>query len=222
MLVEDIRSIKTELTELKTSCDYSSDKLDEFSSRLVPVKTKASELERLQETVNLLKADLLKTQLELASNEQRSRLNNVEIKGVPLKKDENLFSIVDAISSKIKYSCPKTQINYISRVPIYNSKEKLIIVSFLNRYIKEEFIAAARADKELSTSDIGFHGSPQRVYVNDHLSVESKKLLSKVKIIAKDKNYAYIWVKHVKIHVRKTTETKPFIIRRDADLNKII
>jgi len=163
-----------------------------------------------------------KVKSEISLSEQRSRLNNVEIKGVPLSKNENLFSIIDAISRKINYAFPKTQINYISRIPIFNSEEKLLVVGFLNRYIKEEFIAAARASKDLSTSDVGFQGTSQRIYVNDHLSVESKKLPSKVKIAAKEKNYAYVWVKHGKIHIRKNIDCKPFIIRKDTDLNKIV
>lgn len=185
-------------------------------------ETKASEFEKVKDTVSILETELASTKLELSTHDQRSRLNNVEIKGVPLKKDENLFSIVDAISRKISYSCPKSQINYISRVPMHNSKEKLVIVSFLNRYIKEDFIAAARADKDLSTSDIGFQGASQRVYVNDHLSVESKKLLNKTKSAANEKRYEYVWVKHGKIHVRKDVNCKPFIIRKETDLNKIV
>ncbi|XP_026729543.1 uncharacterized protein LOC113495137 [Trichoplusia ni] len=177
--------------------------------------------EKLQESINCLQTDIAKIKFEFASQDQRSRLNNVEIKGVPLKKDENLFSIFDSISRKIKYNCPKTQINYISRVPIYNSSERLIIVSFLNRYSKEDFIAAARANRDLSAPDIGYQGSSNRIYINDHLSVEHKKLLSRVKAIAKEKSYEYVWFKHGKIHALKNQSSKLVIIRKDADLNKI-
>lgn len=221
-LVNDIRSIKDELAEVKKSCDLSCGRLDDFDAKLVELEAKTSELEKLQDTVSSLQAELASTKFELSSSDLRSRLNNVEIKGVPLKKDENLFTIVDAICRKINYNCAKTQINYVSRVPIHNSNEKLVIVSFLNRYIKEDFIAAARAVRDLSTSDIGFQGSPQRVYVNDHLSVEYKKLLSKTKIIAKEKNYEFVWVKHGKIHVRKNGNCKTFVVRKELDLNKIL
>lgn len=124
--------------------------------------------------------DLDRMRFEFATQEQRSRLNNIEIKAIPTKKGENLFAIIDAIGRKVNYSCQKSQINYISRVPIYNSNEKLIIVSFLNRYVKEDFISAARAYKELCT------GMSKRIYVKDHLSMD-KKILSRVKIMAKEK-----------------------------------
>ncbi|KAH9643581.1 hypothetical protein HF086_011362 [Spodoptera exigua] len=221
-LVNDLRSIKDELSDLKKCYDFSSGRLDEFDTRLINLESKVSEFEKVQDTVLSLQSELASAKLELMSHDQRSRLNNVEIKGVPLKKDENLFSIVEAIGRKIKYNCPKAQINYISRVPIHNSKEKLVIVSFLNRYVKEDFVAAARAEKDLSTSDLGFQGAPHRIYVNDHLSVESKKLLNKTKIIAKEKRYEFVWVKHGKIHVRKNVNCNTFIVRKEQDLNKIV
>ncbi|KAF9795652.1 hypothetical protein SFRURICE_017725 [Spodoptera frugiperda] len=96
------------------------------------------------------------------------------------------------------------------------------LMSFLNRYVKEDFIAAARAVKDLSTSHIGFQGTSQRVYINDHLSVEYKKLLSRVKILAKEKCYEFVWVKHGKIHVLKNANSKVIIIRKETDLNKIV
>lgn len=221
-LVDDIRVIKEELAELKVTCEGTNGRLDDFDTRLAEMEAKALGFDKLQETVNYLQTDLAMVKRDLATYEQRSRLNNVEIKGVPTRKDENLFSIIESIGRKVNYSCPKSQVNYVSRVPIFNSSEKLIIVSFLNRYVKEDFIAAARAVKDLSTSHIGFQGTSQRVYVNDHLSVEYKKLLSKVKIIAKEKHYEFVWVKHGKIHILKNANSKVIIIRKESDLNKII
>lgn len=221
-LIDDIKLIKDELCELKSTCQGTNSRLDEFDMRISDAECKISELEKMQVTINNMQSDLSKVKFELSSNDQRSRLNNVEIKGVPTRKDENLFSIIEAIGRKINYSCPKSLINYVSRVPIFNSNEKLIIVSFLNRYVKEDFIAAARAVKSLSTSDIGLQGSSQRVFVNDHLSAEYKKLLSKAKIIAKEKKYEFSWVKHGKIHVLKNANSKVIIVRRESDLNRIV
>ncbi|XP_075986343.1 uncharacterized protein LOC142983391 [Anticarsia gemmatalis] len=221
-LAEDMRTIKDELTELKASCEYSCGKLDELGSRVSDVESRVLVLEKLQDQVNCLQTDLQRTKNELSTYEQRSRLNNVEIKGVPVKQGENLFTIMEKINHKINYNLPKSQINYIYRVPMYNSKEKLIIVSFLNRYIKEDFIAAARAVKDLSTADLGFAGSFHKVYVNDHLSADHKKLLSKVKQVSKDKNYQFVWIKHGKIHILKDTNSKVLIIRSELDLNKIV
>ena len=221
-LVDDIRLIKDELSEVRLTCEATNGKFEEIGSRLAEVEAKVSELEKLHNTVNSLQSDLAKAKFEISAHDQRSRLNNIEIKGVPVGKDENLFSVVEAIGRKVNYNFSKTHINYISRVPIFKSSEKLIIVSFLNRYVKEDFIAAARAVKNLSTADIGCQGTSTRVYINDHLSVEHKKLLSRVKILAKEKHYEYVWVKHGKIHLLKNNHSKVYIIKNELDLNKII
>ncbi|KAL4702319.1 hypothetical protein ACJJTC_006925 [Scirpophaga incertulas] len=177
--------------------------------------------------LNSILNELRDVKLQLASlptlieDEQRSRLNNVEVKGVPLKPGENLFSIAEALTKAVGYSFPKTQINYIVRVPIHNSKEKLIIITFINRYIKEEFLGAARAKKILTADDIGFRGNRQIAFVNDHLIPESKNLLTKTKAVAKEKNYSYVWVKHCKIHVRKNDTSRVVIVSTVNDLNKI-
>ncbi|XP_059049924.1 uncharacterized protein LOC131844946 [Achroia grisella] len=220
-LVEDVKIIKNEITDLRACCEFNSTKLEDLDARLSVAEKTISDLERLQDcnSANLNLINLLKN--EMAAKDQWSRLNNVEIKGIPIKTGENLFRIVDLISNKIKYDLPRTQINYISRVPSYNSKDKSIILGFTNRYVKEDFIAAARAIKSISASDLGFTGSPQRVFINDHLTPQSKTLLTKAKSVLKEKGYSYIWVKFCKIHVRQNDTSRIFIVNNENDLNKL-
>ncbi|KOB77651.1 Uncharacterized protein OBRU01_03716 [Operophtera brumata] len=147
-LVEDIKIIKNDLTDLKTSCDFMGSRLDNFSTKMAEVECRVSKLENMQ------------------------------------------------------------------RVPVHGSKDKAIIVSFKNRYVKEEFVAAARARKTLAAPDIGFRDSVRRIYVNDHLT--------KAKSAARDKNFKYIWVKYGKIHLRKNDTSPVFLVSQESDLNKIV
>lgn len=220
-LVQDVKRIKVELTELKESVQYTSATLDDHASRLSALENNIGQLSDLNDKLTDSQREVDKLRSELATKEQWVRLNNIEIKGVPLKKEENLFSIVDSLGKVTGYNVPKCQINYISRVPVFNSKEKVIIVSFLNRYVKEEFVAAARAKRSITQEDIGYPENKQRIYINDHLTPESKMLLTRTKVKAKEKNYLYAWVKYGKIHVRKNDTSPVLIIARDGDLNKI-
>lgn len=218
-LIETIKDIKEEILDLKASCDFSSARVEEVAGELCSVEAKILEVQQKQ---TLLDSAVGELQTQVFNSEQRSRLNNVEIKGVPQKKDENLFQIVEKISMKVGYNLPKTQINYISRIPTYNSKEKSIIVSFINRYVKEEFIASARKMKIIKAEDLGFQDSSGKIFVNDHLTAESKLLLNKTRQICKEKNYSYVWVKFGKIHVRKNETSNSFIVNKISDLNKIV
>lgn len=132
-----------------------------------------------------------------------------------------MFTIVENICKAVDYSFPRTSINYISRVPVQNSKEKLIIVGFVNRYIKEDFVASARKIKKLKANQIGFENSTQSVFVNDHLTPDLKKMLTKTKSTLTARGYSYVWVKYGKIHVRKDENAKVFVVHRETDLNKL-
>lgn len=220
-LLEDVKSIKNELTELKASCDFLGSRMDIFSTKITDIETRVSKVENLQPTIGVLEKEVAELKAQVSAADQRSRLNNVEIKGVPVRKDENLFSIVEAISKESNFSFLKSQINYLYRVPVHGSNDKSIIVSFTNRYVKEDFVAAARARKTLAAPDIGFRDSVRRVYVNDHLTAESKALLNKAKTLVKEKGFKYIWVKYGKIHIRKHDTSPVFIVSQEADLNKI-
>lgn len=220
-LTRDVKCIKEELKELRTSNEFESKRLDDFSVKIAGIESRVVGLEQLQESVCSLQSDVDFIKSELSASDQRTRLNNVEIKGIPIKKDENLFTVLDKISQKVNFTFPKTQINYISRIPLFNTKDKAIVVSFLNRYVKEDFVAAARSVKTLSTLELGFEGQSNRVYVNDHLNADSKKLLNKTRALAKDREFKYVWVKHGKIHVRKQEGSAVLVISNEKDLNKL-
>ncbi|KAJ0183571.1 hypothetical protein K1T71_001547 [Dendrolimus kikuchii] len=219
-LIDDVRSIKGELKDLKKCCEFNSNMVEDFASKLSGFASKITEIEKSQDMLQAHETTITKLRAEISAYDQRSRLNNVEIKGVPVKKDENLFKIIDKISHVLNFIIPENQINYISRVPLFNSNDKSIIVCFLNRYIKEDFVAAARGKKTISTNDIGFLGTNTRIYINDHLNADSKQLLNKTRALAKEKNVKYVWIKHGKIHLRKDDTSKVFIISHEADLNK--
>ncbi|CAK1596537.1 unnamed protein product [Parnassius mnemosyne] len=220
-VIEDIKSIKVELNHLKESCEYNNSSLKSFQDQVSSLERGVSQIEKIQNSFAVANKEISNLKSVIETKEQWSRLSNVEVKGIPLKPNENLFEIAESMGKAVGYEFHKSQINYISRVPMFNTKEKAIIINFINHYVKEEFIAAARACKTLEAKDVGFGGNRQRVFVNDHLTPEHKKLLTKTRTLAKDRGYSYIWVKYGKIHIRKNNTSPVLIIAKEADLNKI-
>lgn len=220
-LIDDVKSIKDELKDLRSGCDFINNRLEGFNVKFTDIENRVTNIELLQKTVASMETTIASLSSQICASDQRSRLNNVEIKGVPFRREENLFSLVESISKVIDHSFSKSQINYLNRAPLHGSKDKTIIVSFINRYVKEEFIAYARACKTLSAADIGFSGVNQRIFVNDHLNATMKTLLNKTKSLAKEKKYNYVWVKYGKIHIRKNDTSPAFVVSRETDLNKI-
>lgn len=223
-LKDEIAELRTELSGFKSSLCDTNRELKEFNGRIKDLETRLMRVEKVQEQVDLIQVRLEKLEAESNAKEQWTRLNNIEIKGIPQTNHENLFELIGRIGSKIDYPVSKAQINFIARVPTREKDHaKPIIVSFLNRYVKEDFIAAARLAFKASplfTGQINMSGN-QRIYVNDHLTMQNKALLAKVKKAAAEANFQYTWVKHSKIHVRKTDTSPPIVLKTEKDLIKI-
>lgn len=215
-VADDIKLIKTDLSALKTSTYEIINKMESFESRLKIVESSQEEVSELKNTISKLED-------QLGEKEQLLRYNNAEIKGVPMKQNENLFDILMKIGDHT--SCPvnKNNINFVARIQSRGPDKnqfKPIIVSFLSRYMKENFVAAGKAAKTIMPSDIGLSGSG-KIYINDHLSIKNKLLLNKTKALASSNNFRFVWVKHSKIFVRKN-ETSPVVnIKTEIDLEKL-
>ncbi|KAH9643383.1 hypothetical protein HF086_015497 [Spodoptera exigua] len=149
-LKDEILAMKSEFADLKSSLSKEfNDAVKEFSVKIINMEQRIVLVENMQDQVNQLQSRLEKLEEESDKQDQWSRMSNVEIKGVPQGKNENLFDILSKIGAKIKYNVPKTQINFITRVPSpQKDRVKPIIVSFCNRYVKEDFVAVARLESK--------------------------------------------------------------------------
>ncbi|CAG9790294.1 unnamed protein product [Diatraea saccharalis] len=222
LVIEDIKSIKDDVQQLKNSVEFAhettkicSDKIKNLEQRTENVERNQEDMSSLTQVVSYLE-DLIKTK------DQLDRLNNAEIKGIPYIESENLFDVILKLGSVIKCQVAKTDINYIVRVPTRNDpKNKNIITSFGNRYIKENFVACARALKRnISASDVGYN-SDTNIYINDHVTLENKILLNKTKTAAKEHGYAFSWVKNCKIFMRKSATSPVKLIKSELDLRRL-
>lgn len=223
---EEIVALRNEFVDFKTTmANQYNEVMKEFTGKLNDMELRIEKVEKVQDQVEQLQARLDKLEDDNNSKDQWSRMNNVEVKGVPQTGNENLFEIIAKISAKVNYPVSKNQINFITRVPTSEKDHiKPIIVCFCQRYVKEDFIAAAR--HELKTSPltpvkIGLIGN-HKIFINDHLTIRNKMLLSKTKTTSAEMDYKYVWVKHAKIHARKNDLSPVLVIRSEKDLQKMV
>lgn len=225
-LKDEIQALRSEFADMKSSFNQQfNEVVREFNDKLNDMEQRVVQLEKVQDHVDQLQVRLDKLEEDSDSKDQWSRMNNVEVKGLSPSNNENLLQIISSIGDKINYPIGKSQINFITRVPTREKDHiKPVIVSFCNRYVKEDFVAAARyvsKTSPLTTNQIGLPGN-QKIFINDHLTTKNKMLLSKTKKLAAEMDFQYVWVKHSKIHVRKTDTTPVMIVRSEKDLKKII
>lgn len=220
-LVQDVKSIRKEINNLKNSLELAHQCISDFSETVKTLDSRLCKVETLTSEVPILREEISRLNKELQDRDQWARANNVEIRGIPEKKGENLYDVIGSIAKLYNMSINKEEINYIARIPTRLPKaNKSIVVAFNNRYRKEEFIASARKIKKNNLSDLGV-ASEGSFYLNDHLTQYNRTLLNKAKALAKEKNYQYIWVKHCKIMARKSDTSPIFFIKEEKDLKKI-
>lgn len=169
---------------------------------------------------------------DLNHRDQLSRMNNVEIVGVPFSKGENLYNLLRDISAKVAFDLQDSDVDFITRVRRYpeapkNSggkpkpREPAIIIRFCQRRRKDQLIAAVRSRRDLTSTDLGFSGPASNIFVQEHLTRANKLLLNSVRLFKNENNYAFVWVKDCKILLRKS-ELSPIIrISGEADLQKL-
>ncbi|KAJ8714669.1 hypothetical protein PYW07_002894 [Mythimna separata] len=232
-LMENIKAIKSELAELKTiRAEYSSLKtgvefldqtVDALATKVSGLESEVDCLKKTKDQMAALHDRCSKIEDLHRETEQRSRLNNLEIKGVPVTNSENLFEIIGKIGNIIGCNIPKEQINFIARVPMRNNDQnKNIICSVHSRYLKNDFVAAAKKLKSsLTASKLGLQ-SDSVIYVNDHLTFENKVLLNKTKILARERGFLYTWVVGCKILIKKNATSPTHHIKTEQDLRKFL
>ncbi|CAH0724909.1 unnamed protein product, partial [Brenthis ino] len=220
----ELKIIKDEVQEIKMSIAFINNKYDEMKERFEIYDKCLTSVNSLSNDIGILKSSLAKLEHENNVRDQWARRSNIEICGIPEKKNENLFEVIEHISEHVKFSFNKSDIDFIPRVAPSNKdfkKPKPIIVRFLSRYNKDDFLSKTKQLKSLKACDLGFPSSQSLIFFNDHLTSLNKSLLRQVKIKAKDNNYRFVWVKNCSIMVRKSESSPILHINNTADLFKI-
>lgn len=205
----DLKKLQGDFSELEKSVEFMSDALDAAKAENSSLVGKNHELIAKNEAL----------ERKVAQLEQYSRANNLEIRGVPVTKDEDCHGILDLLGKEIECPLRKEDIDTAHRVPTRKPNEMNIVVRFCSRDKRSEFLAKARKTRPTTTC-LGFPVTQQKpVYVNEHLTVENKLLFSKALALKRQYNWLYLWTENGVIKARKSTVGRVFRIIRENDLN---
>lgn len=208
-VVSEMASFKTEMSELSTSVQFISDKLDASNLLMEDIKSKLSELQKENEGLKakneVLGREVADLRERMRSMEQYSRVKNIEISGLPVTQGENISDLVADVGAALGVEVQGADIAAAHRVPSFRSdREPALIVQFTSRIIKEQWMAKSRKKKNLTARDVNQHFPTKRVFINEHLSPENKKFLTKLKQKGRDLGYTFIWSRDGKFFVRKS------------------
>jgi hypothetical protein len=213
------------LDEIKKSCDFLNDKYDEF------IKTQEKQQKTINEfntNVGKLISDSRDKDVRIAklsarvSELEQIRLDNViEISGIPVKNGENLDLVIQKIADECELSTD--DVVDVTRISTKRSdRAPLIEVKFTTPTARNSWMQRKKG-RQLTVDDVLENGSETKVYLNEKLTFENKRLFFLARQKGKEKNYKYIWVKNGKIFVRKFEEVAIIRITDEYDIqNKIV
>lgn len=220
----DLREVKSDLADLRTTLDL---KFTEISDKVTSIETRVTQLESFKSEMECLRSEVKDLIESSRRNEQWVRRSNIQINGVPQRGGENLLQLVKTLANKSGYPINvDTDVDFVTRVAVKNDTDKRnpkpIILKMQSRYKKDDFMAALRKLKDLRSADLGYADeNNHRIFINDHLSGYNKALLQKAKTIAKDKNYAFCWVRNCTVMARKSNTSPVIHVTSEEALKKI-
>ncbi|XP_045446714.1 uncharacterized protein LOC123654901 [Melitaea cinxia] len=219
----ELKPVRDELAVIRESMNFINSQYETIVKRVDDLEKNMKSCINIKSELGSIKDHIDSAEVDNDKREQWVRRSNVEIFGIPERKGENLMQILRDVSSKAEFSLdPSQDIDFVTRVaPKNNDSKKIkpIVVRFLARWKKDEFLSSTKKLR-LKCTDINISGD-SFIHFNDHLTRTNKALLQRAKSICKEKLYKYVWVKNCTINVRRS-DTSPVIhISRVSDLNKI-
>ncbi|KAI5645680.1 hypothetical protein NE865_02347 [Phthorimaea operculella] len=213
--------ISDEVSNLSRSIEFHSNQQKELSARVDVLSAEVGKTKTLENDLAELKIKFDDLQNEQYVSQQRDRMNNVEILGIPEKSNENVTQYLLSIANFVGAQISNSDIVHIHRVPTrVPGKPKNIIVKFKSTLLKDTLISAVRNKKSITTTDLKINDAATSVYVNEHLVPYYKALQKEVRVAAKASGYEFVWIRNCKIYVRKNKTSPAFVIQYRSDLQK--
>lgn len=219
------REMNDLLKPVQSDLQKLNDRLDDWETRLAALELQVGGYEQLACENTELKKELEQTRRQIDTMDQNSRNCNVEIQNIPETNNEKITSIVQTIGQLIGVNVPLESIRNAHRTApgIKSDRPKNIVVQFTTKHVRDAVLNAARVRRDLNTEQLTTLQLPARkFYINEHLTLKSKMLLTKCRAIQKTKEYKYVWVQDGTIKMRKTGESKVIKIRSEEDLEKVL
>lgn len=217
-------AIKAELASLRASVNFTSESFDELKTEIKSLRkdlndAKNRNLEFQKENAQI-KKELCDTRKQLIDLQQYSRRNNIELKGIPFTENEDLEKVVEKIADCLRVELSSQDLDVVHRVPTKTNNVPNIVVKFVSWSKRDKVLKSARKNR-LNTAMLGFKTNVP-VFVNEHLCLENKVLLSKTIQRKKDKNWRFVWVSEGKVLARKSENSKVIHISCEDDLAKLV
>lgn len=224
---DDLKNLNSKYDTLLESVTFCSDKLTNFENALTKLDGRVSTIEKIAKENMSMRNDIKLLSNRVDQFEQYTRVNNLEIQGVPEKTGENVYTIIETIGNTVGCKITRNDVDIAHRVSHMspnNKTPKAIIVRFISRLRRDNFLAAAKNFRKTTNRKdpgIAVENISNKLFVNEHLTSKNKILLAKAKNTAKDKEFKYVWTKYGRVFMRRNDTSAIFKVNCETDLEKL-
>ena len=231
-LEERIKKLELEAVQLRESQNFILKKHDDLTEDCDSLKRsnkqQTKDLRQLTKTTDTLQKSKFKDQLRIDEIEQYNRRQNLELQGVPVRKNDDVTQITLDLISKLDVDIKEEDISIAHRLPVKQRygrtrlnkpvNHPTITVRLVSRQMRNEIY-----DKRFNAKmieDFPVEGM-KKLFINKNLTQRSKRLFWLSKQKAKELEYKYFWTQNGQIFFRKNEESKKVLIRSESDLDQL-
>lgn len=213
----ELVGIRESITFLNADVEQAKKDVVGFRQELTEVKKQS--YRQLHENQQLGR-ELSEAKREIVELKQYSRSMNVEVRGLPVVANEDLTQSVRTIATRLGIEVSENDIDVVHRVQSRDKGKPNVVVRFASRGVRDRLLSVAKKTR-LNTTHLGFETNDP-LYINEHLCIENKILLSKARQARREKNWKYVWVSQGKILLRKTENSPVLHITCEGDLTRVV
>lgn len=229
-LLKEMSSLKEELGNMKGFIEHANAKYDEISKKLdefeVDKDKYTKENKLLKKTIENLDEKVRKLESQSNDVRQYTRRDCVEIHGIPTSKDEDTNYIVKQVGDMMEVYLGDNDISISHRLPVgkkYKGKVSTpaIIVKFVKRDIKDKFYKARNRLKNCTTDEIPGVEAKNRIFINESLTEENRRVFNECLKFRREKKFAFIWTSNGITYMRKNKDSNAIVVKSMEDLSKV-
>ncbi|KAF6211784.1 hypothetical protein GE061_012299 [Apolygus lucorum] len=210
-------AVAGDVKDLKETVSFMSAQFDRFVEEISGLKVT---VDSLTKDNTELKGAVGELQRKVEFLEQESRNSNVEVHGVPESPNESCVDIVEEVVKQLNVECGK--IGKAFRVgPPRKDRPRKILAVLSSPDGREKLVQAAKADRQLTASELFKDWPKNRIYVNDNLTNFRADLFRRTKLKAKERGIQHVWMKNFVVHVRRSEGERAMTIKSFEDIEKI-
>lgn len=214
-------------------------KLDErFGEMLARLSANEEKTAHIISENQSLKMQIAELENRLQSQSQSSHRNEVEIIGLHETPSENLSHLVLVAAKKVGVDLKYEDIDWIERAgprrnknteaaesSTHNSKSNLprpIVVRFTRRTARDQFLKSAKSRKSFMAGDLDdtIPNPTAKIYFNERLIREKRKLFRETRARAKAAGYKYCWTRNGLIYIRRKDDSPAVQIHNIDELTE--